>query len=166
MSNELQKECCVETKLIALDWQWVTLTFWCQINRNGHSSPVMHKVEGKTHNILEKMKITSGKSTLFWYFNVKCFQITCVDICISLNKNDNTTILHKCLILCSSCLCSTARYLVVALWFLVMRVKKQKTKASSWFHKKLNFSEKYDFWQFLWKSWAHKIFFFSYKKCV
>ena len=84
MSNELQKEYCVETKLIALDWQWVTLTFWCQMNRNGHSSPVMHKVEGKTHEILEKMKITSGKSTLFWYFIVKCFQITCVDICFFL----------------------------------------------------------------------------------
>ena len=72
--------------LIALDWHWVTLISWCQMNRLGHSSPVMHKVEGKTHTILEKLKITSGKSTLFWHFFVKYFQITCVDIWISLNK--------------------------------------------------------------------------------
>ena len=42
-------------------------------NRNGHSSPVKHKVEGKPHKILEKLKITSGKSTLFGHFFVKYF---------------------------------------------------------------------------------------------
>ena len=31
----------------------------------GHSSPVMQKVEDKTNTILEKLRITSGKSTLF-----------------------------------------------------------------------------------------------------
>ena len=34
--NKLQKEYCVKTKIIALDWSW------CQMNRNGHSSPVKH----------------------------------------------------------------------------------------------------------------------------
>ena len=47
--NELQKEYCVKIKLIALDWQWVTLISWCQMNRDVHSSPAMHKVEGETH---------------------------------------------------------------------------------------------------------------------
>ena len=68
--NELQKEYCMKVKLIALDWQWVTLITWCQMNRRGHSSPVMHTVEGKTHTILEKLKITSEKPTLFWHFFV------------------------------------------------------------------------------------------------
>ena len=85
-------EYCVKIKLIALDWQWVTLISWCQMNCLGHCPPVMHKVEGKTHTILEKLKITSGKSTLFWHFFVKYFQITCVNIWIYLNKNNNTSI--------------------------------------------------------------------------
>ena len=72
--NELQKEYCVKTKVIALDWQWVTLRSWCQMNRNGHSSPVKHKVEGKQKNILEKLMITSGKSTFFGHFFVKYFR--------------------------------------------------------------------------------------------
>ena len=71
--NELQKEYCVKTKVIAMDWQWVTLRSWCQINRNGHSSPVKHKVQGKLHKILEKLKIMSGKSNLFGRFFVKFF---------------------------------------------------------------------------------------------
>jgi hypothetical protein len=109
--SELQKKYCVKTKLIALDWQWLTLRSWCQMNRNGHSSPVKHKVEGKPHKILEKLKITSGKSTLFGHFCVKYFQITCVNICISLNTNDNTSIFHTCLTSSWSCLRSTAGYL-------------------------------------------------------
>ena len=108
--NELQKEYCVKTKIIALDWQWVTLRSWCQMNRNGHRSPVKHKVEGKPHKILEKLKITSGKSTLFGHFFVKQFQITCVHICIYPNTNDNTLILHTCLTLPWCCVCSTASY--------------------------------------------------------
>ena len=111
--NELQKEYCVKIKLIALDWQWVTLISWCQMNCLGHRSPVMHKVEGKTHTIMEKFKITSGKSTLFWKKFVKYFQITCVDIWISLNKNDNTPILHTCLTSCWSCLCTTTGHSVI-----------------------------------------------------
>jgi hypothetical protein len=35
------------------------------MNCVGHSSLIMHKVEGKKDNILEKLKIMSGKSTLF-----------------------------------------------------------------------------------------------------
>ena len=38
----LHMKYCVKTKLIALDWQWVTLRSWCQMKRNGHSSPVKH----------------------------------------------------------------------------------------------------------------------------
>ena len=66
--NNLQKEYCVKIKVIALDWQWVTLRSWRQMNRNGHSSPVKNKVEGKPHKVLEKWKITSGKSNLFGHF--------------------------------------------------------------------------------------------------
>ena len=62
-----------------------------------HSSPAMHKVEGKTHTFWEKLKIMSGKSTLFGRFFVKFFHITFVPICISLNTNDITPILHTCL---------------------------------------------------------------------
>ena len=156
--NELQKEYCVKTKIIALDWQWVTLRAWCQMNRNGHSSPVKHKVEGKPHKILEKLKITSGKSTLIGHFFVKYFQITCVHICISPNKNHIIPILYICLISCWSCLRSTAGYLVVPLWFWVVRVKKKKTIASSRFHRKFNFSEKSDFQPLLWQSWIYKNF--------
>ena len=146
--NELQKEYCVKMKLIALDWQWVTLICWCQMNRLRHSSTVMHKNEGKTHTILEKMKITSGKSTLFWHFFVKYFQITCVDIWTSLNKNNNTPILHTCLTSCCSCLCSTTGHLVVNIFWGVVQVKMKKTIASSWFHRKLNFLEKSIFGHF------------------
>ena len=35
----------------------------CQINRLGHSSSVMHNVEGKTHKLLEKLKRASRKCT-------------------------------------------------------------------------------------------------------
>ena len=111
--NELQKEYCVKIKLIALDWQWVTMISWCQMNRLGHSSPVMPKVEGKTYTILEILKITSGKSTLFWKKFVKYFQITCVDIWVSQNKNNNTPIFHTCLTSCWSCLCSTTGHSVI-----------------------------------------------------
>ena len=34
---------------------------WCQINRLGHRSSVMHNVEGKTQTHLEKLKITTKK---------------------------------------------------------------------------------------------------------
>ena len=66
--NELQKEYCEKLKLIALDWKWVTLISCFQMNRLGHSYWVMHKVEGKTHYIFEKLNITSQKSTLFLHF--------------------------------------------------------------------------------------------------
>ena len=47
--NELQKENCVKKEVIALNWKWVTLRSWCQINSNGQSSQVKQKVEGKPH---------------------------------------------------------------------------------------------------------------------
>ena len=99
------------------------------MKRNGHSSPVKNKVEGKPHQILEKLKITAGKSTLFGHFFVKYVLVTCVHICIYLNTNEITPILHTCLTLCWSCLCSTARYLVVLFWFWVVRVKQKKNKS-------------------------------------
>ena len=43
----------------------------------------------------------SGKSALYGHFFVKFFQITCVHICIYLNTNENTPILHTCLTLSS-----------------------------------------------------------------
>ena len=102
------------------------------------------------------MKITSGKSTLFGHFFVKYFLITCVHICISLNTNDNTTILHTCLTSYWSCLRSTAGYLMIPLWFWVMGVKKAKTIASSWLHEKLNFSDKSNFNHFYDSHWYIK----------
>ena len=126
-------------KLIALDWRWFTLISWCQMNRLGHSSSVMHNVEGKTHKHLEELKIMSRKYILFWHFLMKYFQITWVDIHIFLNKNDNTPILQTCLTLCWSCLCSIVGYLVDPLWFWVLRVKNQKTLPSSWVGRNLIF---------------------------
>ena len=101
------------TKVIALDWQWVTLRSWCHMNRNSHSSLVKHNVEGKTHKVLETLKIMSGKSTFFGHFFVKYFQVTCVHICVSPNTNYITPILHTHLTLCWSYLRSSDWYL----WF-------------------------------------------------
>ena len=72
--NGLQKQYCLKTKVIVLDWQWVTQRLWCQINRNGQSSPVKNKVEGKQLQILGKIMIMSGKSTLFGHFFVSIFR--------------------------------------------------------------------------------------------
>ena len=149
--NELQKEYCVKIKLIALDWQWVTLISWCQMNRLGHSSPVMHKVEGKTHNILEKLKIMSGKSTLFWHFFVKYFQITCVDIWISLNTNNNTPILHTCMTLYWSCLCSTTSHSVVKFVFLGCGSVKARNYSVKLVSLKVKLFRKIYFWPLLWQ---------------
>ena len=111
------------------------------MNRLGRRSPAMHEVEGKTPKFLEKLKITSRTSNIFGHFFGKYFQITCVDICISLIKNNNTPIHHTCLTLCWSCFHSTTGHSVVSLLFWVMQVKKQKTIASSWFHEKLSLLE-------------------------
>ena len=127
--NELQKACCMKTKL---DWQWWTLKFWCQMNCDGHSSPVMHK----------KLKITSGKSLLLWYFLWNIFSSP-------VRLYYNTTILHKCVILCWSCLHSNDNYLEVSLWFWVVGMKKKKKNNS------IKFSKKIDFWELLWKSWIY-----------
>ena len=134
----------------------MTLISWYQMYCVGDSSPVMHKVEVKTHNIFEKLKITSRKSTLFGHFFVKYFQITWVDIRISLNKNDNTPILHTCLTLCWSCLCSIAGYLVDPLWFWVVQVKNKKNILSSWVHRKVKNWEKLDFLPLFWQSWPYE----------
>ena len=143
----------MKTKVIALDWQWVTLRSWCQMNHNGYSSPINNKVGGKPHQILEKLKITSGKSTLFGHFFVKFFWITCVHICISLNTIEITLILHTCLTLCWSCLCSIARYLVDPLWFWVVRVKKKEKKSVKLVQGKEHFFENLTFNQFYDSLW-------------
>ena len=130
--NELQKEYCVETKLISLDWQWVTLTCWCQMNRNGHSSPVMHKVEGKTHESLEKMKITSGKSTLFWYFLWSVFRspmLTYVFLLIKMIIPLYFRHVWFCVPLVFALLLAILR-LLFGFWSCAWKSKKQKTKVS------------------------------------
>ena len=146
----------MKIKLIALDWQWVTLISWCQMNRLVHSSPVMHNVEGKTHKLLEKLKITSKKYTYIWHFLMKYFQITWVDIHISLNKNDNTPIVHMCLNLVWSCLCSIAGYLADPLWFWVLRVRNQKTLPSSYVDRNFIFFRKIGFLATFWQSWLYE----------
>ena len=108
-------------KRIAMDWQWVTPISWCQMKNDSHSSPVMHRVDGKTHTTLEKLKILVGKWTFFGHFFVRYFQIICVDICIFLNKNDWNPILHTCL--CWSFLSSTVGHLVVSLCFGLCKLK-------------------------------------------
>ena len=86
---------------------------------------------------------------------MKYFQIIWVGNRISLNNNDNTPILHTCLTSCWSCLCSTTGHSVVLLLFWVVRVKKQQTIASSWFHWRLNFLEKlYIKCSFIKRVWA------------
>ena len=143
--NELKKEYCVKIKLIAHDWQCVTLISWFQMNHYVHSSPDLHKVEGEHIFFLEKLKITPWKSLLFWCFFVKLFLITFVHICISQNTNDITSILHTCVIL----------FLLYCWLFddsaLVLgpaSEKDKKTIASSCFHGKLNFFEKLHFKHF------------------
>ena len=120
----------------------MTLRSWYQMNRNGHSSPVKHKVEGKPHKMLEKLKITSGKSIIFWHFFVKYFrspvltsEFLLIKIIIPLY------FIHVCLRV------DLVFALLLAIRWLnffggVVRVKKQKTIGSSWFHRKLNFLEK------------------------
>ena len=69
------------------------------------------------------------------------YPIACVHIYIFPNKKDSTPMLHKWMTSSWYCLCSTAGYFMIPLWFLVVWVKKTKTIASSCFHGKLNFSE-------------------------
>ena len=122
-------EYCLKTKVIALDWQWVTLGSWCQMNRNGHCSPVKHKVEGKPHQILGKNGDNVWKIHLFGKKICEVFlgQL-CSHLYISLNTNDITPILHTCLTSCWSGLCSTALYLVILL-FLGRASEKEENKS-------------------------------------
>ena len=176
--NELQKEYCVKTKVIALDWQWVTLRSWCQMNRNGHSSPVKHKVEGKPpsiklkanhrnghsspvkhkvkgkpHKILEKLKITSGKSTLFGHFLWSIFRspvFTSVFLLIQMIKPLYFT--HAWLRV------DLIFALLMDIWwfcfgFRSCKWKRKKTRASSWFQGKVNFFENLIFNHFYESHW-------------
>ena len=139
--NELQKEYCVKTKVIALDWQKVTLGSWCQMNRNSHSSPVKHKVEGKPHKNLEKLKITSKKSTLFGYFLWSIFRshgFTSVFLFMQMILPLYFTHVWLSVDLVFA--------LLVAIWCFCFgsgscEWKKKKSRATSWFQGKVNFFE-------------------------
>ena len=92
----------------------------------------------------------SWESTFFGHFFVKYFQTPCVHICMPPNPKDNSIASHMSdfVLIFSSLYC----------WlFLVMRVKKTKTIESSWFHGKLNLSEKSKFNQFYESHWWIKI---------
>ena len=120
---ELQKDYCGKTKLIALDWRWVTLIPWCHKMCDVHSSPVMHNVEGKTIKLLEKLKVLSWK-----YIEDFLKHILRSSVFASIflfNKKHNTLILHTCLTSCWSCLCNTAFHSLIPAWFRFVRLKKQ-----------------------------------------
>ena len=140
----------MKKKLIALDWNWVTLIYWCQKNCDVHSSPAMPKVEGNPHKFLEKLKVTSRKSTFFGHFFLKFSQITFVNICNSLNTNYITPILYTCLTL----FWYIFTLLLTIWWFHFgfgsCKWKIQNTIVSSWFHGRLYFSEKFNFHPLLW----------------
>ena len=133
------------------------------MNCNGHSPPVKHKVDGKPHKILEKLKITSAKSTFFCKKFCEVFFVTCVHICISLNTNDITPILLTCLTLCWSYLWSTGWYLVILLLFWVVPMKKKKTRASSLFQGKVIFFENLIFNHFYESYWDFLKWYSSHK---
>ena len=105
------------------------------MNCNGHSSPVKHKVQGKPHKILEKLKITSGKSTLFGHFFVKYFRspvFTSIFLLIQMILPLCFTHVWLCVDLVFALL----------LWFWAFQVKKKKkTRMKSWFQGNVNFFE-------------------------
>ena len=112
---------------------------------------IRHHVALQSSIKLKQTKCNFGEiEDIIWKINliltlfVKYFQITCIQICISPNTNDITSILHTCRILSRFCLRFTAGYFMIPLSFWVMRVKKttKKTIASSWFYGKFNYSEK------------------------
>ena len=77
-----------------------------------------------------------------WYFGEIKDNI---HICISPNTKDITPIHHTCLTSSWFCLRYTADYLLIPLWFWVLRVQKTKTIGSIWIHG--NFYHFYDsFW--------------------
>ena len=139
--NELQKEYCVKTKVIAPDWKWVTLRSWCQMNRNGHSSPVKHKVEVKPNKIFEKLKITSRKSTLFGHFLSSIFRLpvfTSIFLFIKMIFPLYFTQVWLCVDLFFS-------LLMDIWWFCFGFGSSDWKRASSWFQGKVNFFFKPDF---------------------
>ena len=149
----------MKTKVIALNWQWVTLRSWCQMNHNGHSSPVKHKVEGKPHKILEKLKITSGKWTIFGHFLWIIFRspvVTYVFLLIQMIKPLYFTHVWLRVDLIFA--------LLMDIWrFLVVRVKKKKTRASCSFQGKVNLFENLIFNHFYESHWHFKKWYSSHK---
>ena len=161
--NELQKEYCVKTKVIALDWQWVTLGSWCQMNRKGHSSPVKYKVDGKPHKILEKLKITSGKSTLLDFFLLNIFRspvFTSVFLLIQMI----VPLYFAHVLLCVDLIFP----LHVDIWWLCFcfgscQWKRKKTRVSSWFQGKVIFFENQIFNHFYESHWHFFKWYSSHK---
>ena len=156
--NELQKEDCVTTKVIALDWKWVTLRSWWQMNRNSHGSPVKHKVEGKPYKFLEKLRITSRKSTLFEHLLrgiTRSPVFTSVFLLIQMIFP---------LYFTQVCLCVDLIFsLLMNIWWFCFGIgscewKRKKTRASSWFKGNVNFFLNLIFNRCYFKKWysSHK----------
>ena len=138
--NELQKEYWLKTKVIALDWKWVTLRSWCQVNRKGHISPFKQKVDGEPLKILEKLKITSGKSTLFGHFFWSILGHLCSHLYFSEYKLYYPYTSHMSdFVLILSLL---YRWIFGDYAFVLGHASgKEKTRLSSWFQGKVNFFE-------------------------
>ena len=142
--NELQKEYCVKRKLVSLDWQWGTLIYWIQTNRDNNSSPVMHQVEGKIHKNFTEIKCNIFNIDLilnqicevfsdhlcWWQFKYITHIWLCVDLVFAL--------------------------LLTIQWFRfgfgLCRWTSKKTTVLEWLHRKVHFSEKFGFWQLLGQS--------------
>ena len=148
---------------IALDWQWVTLRSWCQMNRNFYSSPVKHKVEGKPHKTFEKLKRTSEKSTLFGHFLWSIFRwhvFTYIFFLIRIILPLYFTHVWLCV--------GYVFALLLAIWWFCFGFgdvsEKEKTRASSWFQGKVNYFEHLIFNHFYDSHWylKKKIVFITY----
>ena len=72
--NEIQKGICMKMKLIALDWQWVTLIYWCQYERDIQRSPHKNKIEiWPIDALFEVLELTTF--SIYFVFNLSEVQI-------------------------------------------------------------------------------------------
>ena len=110
----------------------MTLRSWFQMNRDGHSSLVKHE-------ILEKLKITSGKPTLFGHFlwsNFRSPVFTSVILLIQMIKPQYSTHVWLSVNLVFALLLDICWYC-----FGFESCKWRKKIASSWFKGKVNIFE-------------------------
>ena len=109
------------------------------MNCNGHSSPVNQKVEGKTHKILEKLKIMSEKLTLFGNFCEVFSGHLCSHLYFSKCKwyYPYTSHMPDFMLILSLLYCWL--FGVSALVLGRGSKKEEKNRASSWFQEKINF---------------------------